>query len=199
MVALSYDYSTLTGTITAAQFAANFADLNGKFGSIYGSDIHPRAGIVNTQLRDRFSKHEVVFTIAPFQSDASWDAGAQAFTFPGAATLFSRRRIKVPAGYLAYLCSIEIYALDVTVAAGTYPQVRVAKNAVAIPGADFLLNADSGVFVFERTTSPFSSPLLSFANNDYLDYYIMAGDGATTTTTARGVIAQENWKHILIP
>ena len=200
MVSLSWDFSTLTGTIRTTHFNDNFADLNAKFGSIYGTDIHARAGIVASQLRDRYSSPPLEVCICPFQSDATWEAGTQQFTFPAAMTRLKRRRVKVPTGYQAYLASIEVYVLDTNGSVGGLsPQVQVFKNGTLVPGATFILETDNSFVVLERSTTPFSSPLLSFTNNDTIEYYIGASNGASATTAARGVYAYEQWKMILIP
>ena len=194
---MTVDFSALTGTILASQFANDFSDINNYIsGNIDSAGIHPRAGITASQLRDRFDvfSHETV--IAPYQSDASWDAGANQFTFPAAMAALRRRRIKVESGQLMYLCSVEIFSLDTNAGPAPWPRIELRKNGTLVPGAQFDLDTDNDFYTFERAT-PFDSPLLAFVNNDVIEYWIGSSTGAGAPT-GRGIYATEYWKAVLV-
>lgn len=176
---------------------ANFADLTGILsGNLKGANIHPDAGIVATQLADRYSINEVRILLVPFDSGpvAPGSYAAPTFyTMPNALTVIDRYEI-IAKGQ-GFLYGFHIYVKNVTVGGGgNWPTLEVRKNGATI-GQTFVLDADDKSIKF-HANDPVVNPFLTLANGDYFEFLL--GQQAADTAQAAGVSVNlfEKWRLV---
>lgn len=196
MVGLPVDFSAISGAINGADLASNFDALNAKFGNITSADIAASAGILSTQLSERYHYPEVVFSLATHgPTSATYISAPGTFTIDGSTTRIYRRRVKARSGQLVWLCEIEIYADNITNPGGAVPRVEVYKNGVLIPGATFDLDTDDD-FYYLRRSDPLANPLLAFVNDDVIEYRL-GRSAAVAGVGLAGCQVHEIWKRPL--
>lgn len=196
MVALPVDFSAISGTINGSSFASNFDALNAKFGQITSADISSAAGILSTQLSERYAIENVVTQLVPH--------GSTAATFTGTPGVFTidvdtparvfRRRIHARSGQLVWLCLLEVYVDVKNTVGGSNPTVVAYKNGTAIPGATFTLDTSNDFYIFARS-DPLANPLIAFVDNDVIEFRL--GASAAGDATCAGIQVHEMWKRPL--
>ena len=132
---MTYTFSS-GGTITAAELNTNFTDVFNGLSGITTTDLAASAGIVSTQLADRFAYFSESIIIAPQllidgATQANWIM-YNTTASPGYEIF--RRYMQLRSGKTAYLCAVTIYVKDTTLDTGKTPIVWVARNGTALGG-----------------------------------------------------------------
>jgi hypothetical protein len=191
-VPVTYTFSS-GGTITAAEVNTNFTDVFNELSGITTSDLASSAGIVSTQLADRFSYPSESIIIAPRLATGG---GAATWTLPDSTgspgTEVFRRYMQLRAGRAAYLCAATIYCNTTTPDSGKYPRIWVARNGTALGGGGADL-ATSDTVSYLKSGSPYDTPLTSLADGDYLTIGVGVS-ASTSTATMSGVYVTLHYK-----
>lgn len=173
--------------VSADLFNDAFDDIEGGLSSLDSGNLARNAGILRTQLADRFH----AFTLGPFcvvpLSSGSDLASPAAYNIPDADTEFFQLEVSLPAGAEAYLCEVQVY-----VAAGNatnIPRIGIFKNGALIAGTTVSLNSATPVTYRApeaATVDPFASPFMALRDGDEITVELGKASGGGTAT-ARGV------------
>lgn len=193
---VTYSFSS-GGTITAAELNTNFTDILNELSGITAADLHANAGIVSTQLTDRYAiVTETVNLTGYIHRENS--AGTNAVYYlpnvtasPG--TEVWRKYMTLRSSRAYYLCGISVFAQDITAGGGgEKPALWVTRNGTVLGGSNAQVDADATVYHL-RNSNPIDNPLTSLANNDY----ITIGIGVSAASAAviwRGVSVTFTYK-----
>lgn len=189
LLSLTYDFLTATGSIVAAQFGQNFADIAAVLnGGIRSENMAPDAGITSNQLASRFAPQEVTFHLLPPVSDGTIDGSENGFTITDVVGIaWHTRRIKCQTGKQKFLCGISIHLQSWSTQEF---EVTAYRNGTAIAGAVFIFDG-SDQYVEMENTDMFADPFAAFVNNDELEYRLRA---TTSGAVVRNCTVTENWK-----
>lgn len=189
LLAYTHDFGTLSGTILASQIGDDFTDVSTLLnGQLRTENLASDAGLVSTQLADRFYTWERDVQLVQHTSDANVDASPAVYTVTATTGVtIKRRRIRARAGKQIFLAAVSIYALDVNVES---VYVQVYRNGTAIAGMLFELSADD-TFVEAAASSPFTDVAQSFSDGDIIEYRMYSATGSGTIAECT---ATEHWK-----
>lgn len=190
LLAYTHDFGTLSGTILASQIGDDFTDVSTLLnGQLRTENLASDAGLVSTQLADRFYTWERDVELVPRTAGTDVDTSPTRFTIPATTGVrIKRRRIRVRAGKQIFLAAVSIYADDIEGGESIY--VQVYRNGTAIAGMLFELSADD-TFVEAAASSPFTDVAQSFSDGDVIEYRIYSATGAASAST---IVATEHWK-----
>lgn len=176
-------------TIQASVLNAIHADLVSGQHGLTTANLAARAGIVSSQLADRFSRFHIhrmysmptvsgsVYTVTDALPDISTDPGAE----------IDRIYFSVRAGKLAFITKIDIYLMYLTSVGADRPQVWINKNgsAVSLGNGGRILNSAQTLYTLARSATPDDDPLVGMADGDYLE--IGLGHNGTTGAQYSGL------------
>lgn len=195
-MAVTYSFSAST-TISASQVNTNFTDLLNELSGLTTSDLAANAGIVSTQLADRFAYPFFLIHLTPTLQPQALIAGANAYTlsetvmpnantFAGATEVW-RMYVQKRTGKGVYLCSAVVYCQDLDrPTADADPAVWISKNGTVIGGSEArILAADTAYFL--RNSNPFDSPIASFEHDDYISIRLGTSTVAAADTEISGL------------
>lgn len=172
-------------TIAADEVNTNFEDLSDLLGNLTGADLHANAGILSSQLTDRYAIVTETIPLSGALQLTTSNAVAASYLpnsdTPG--TEFIRKIFTLRSGRAYYLCGISVYAQNIT---GTRkPAIYVHRNGSLLGGsAAVILAADTAYHL--RNSNPIDNPLTSLAHNDYLTVSlgVLASDGSYVSDAA---------------
>ena len=187
-MAVTYSFSS-GNTITAAEVNTNFTDALNETVSLTTSNLSTSAGIISTQLTDRYA----LVTETVMCTGWAYEANSVSQIFRGYApdvtaspgTEFFRKYITCKSGRANYLCGISVHAKDITVGTGTsYPRLWFTRNGTLLGGSAVDLQADDTAYHL-RNSNPIDNPLTSLAHNDYITIGVGVSVSATDTRLNR--------------
>lgn len=148
----------------------NFADVMDQLSNITAADISTSAGIVSTQLADRYAIVTETITLTSFYQDHHATVATEANNwFPNANTPGTevwRKYFTLRPGRSQHLCAISAYAQSIVADGTNRPAVFVTRNGTVVSGGISLATADTVYHL--RNSNPIDTPLSSLANDDYL-------------------------------
>ena len=182
--------------ITAAQVNANFDDLENELTGITGADMAANAGIVSTQITDRFSiVTETIVLTGHYllQDSATLSINRMPNNSVEPGTPVARKVFTLRSGRAYYLCAISIHCEDLVVGSGTvYPQIWVQHNGVTLGGgAARIVAADTTYHL--RNSNPLDNPLCSLANDSYITIGL-GTSGSATDASVKGLAVTLTYK-----
>lgn len=194
----TYDYLTLTGSIVAAQFGQNFADIAAVLnGGIRAENIAADAAIRSNQIADRFSYYSNEVCLFPGVADAAVDGttiggGLAGYTITVTTAFpWKSRRVKAPAGKQLFLCGLSLHAEEVTT---QDLEVTVFRNGTQIAGSIFNVAPGTDQYVEQENGtlgSMFDAPFAAFVYGDVIEYRVRA---VVSGAVVRDVVMTEHWK-----
>ncbi len=190
---VTYTFSS-GGTITAAELNTNFSDVLSEISSISSADIAANAGILSTQLSDRFA----IFSESIPIVGHPYDDGAltsRLYYWPDTTTPeeIYRKYMTLPTGRACYLCGISVYAQSIITPGAQRPCITFTRNGTTIGGTHAQFDAADTVYHL-RNSNPLDNPLTALANNDYISMGIHLQNSGSTATGAGGVMATLTYK-----
>ena len=172
-------------SIAAADLNTNFSSLAAAATNIANSSLAPNAGITADKLADRFAICDVVIPIVAATSGSNLGSMAE-FSVPTAAypsNVVLRHRITLRSGQEAYLCEVEFYVHDQTIATTANPTLALYVQGTLIGAAAVTITSDENYWRL-RNANPIDSPLLALADGDVFEYAIGRSDTSGTPTIA---------------
>lgn len=176
------------GVVLASEVNQNFADLIAAVDDVGGDQIADAAGIVATQLADRY----VPFVYGPIQvlpitSGADLSSMAN-YVLPTSAVEVLRDVLAVKSGRKAFICGAEVYAYAATTAT-----IELKINSDTLGGSARTLSGAARDYV--QNASPFDNPLIAIQDGDVFAVEL----GGSGSPTARGVTVTLFGKMELVP
>ncbi len=185
MLQYTYDFLTLTGSIVAANFGQNFADIAAVLnGGIRSENIANDAAIRANQLADRFShpppQVEEIFAPSGDQTvDNAFASADYTLNFTTALS-WKQFRIKAPTGKQVFLCSISAFASRIQT---NDFEATVYRNGTLITGATFLFAPGTDQYVEQEATNMYDAPFAALVHNDVIEIRVRA---VTANSLVRG-------------
>jgi len=183
MTVVTHTFST--GLIKSAEVNTNFSDLTTALDNITTANLHDSAGIVSSQLADRYALSPWSITVLPFsfvQNMATSGASAMWECHTADVELF-RTTTRVQSSKKAYIAFIEVYCLEKNRDGGVIdPQITIKLDDIVIGGGvrvldEDQLNDDNG-FHYIYNSNPIANPLIPIANNQTLKI-LLSGNAGT--------------------
>lgn len=178
-------------TIVATDVNQNFDDLEAAIDDLDTSNLAADAGIVSTQLADRYSIFAIPVALAPYESDATW-TGGQSFTLPTAATELWRQNLRNKSGRRAWICIAAVRNVAASTGANEV-RITIKLGSVTL-GGTYKALTNAGEDTLERT-NPFDNPLIEYSDGDDLIIEV----SGTGTPTVQGLNILFWCKAELIP
>lgn len=199
MVQVSYVFAS-TDTIDASKLNTNFSDLTSALSQLRSSNLATDAGLVSTQLANRYYTDEFSFFLLPLTADtAANDAAGAAgtgFSVPAALTDMFKRKITLKSSQECYLSEVELYAAASVIGTADYVTFAVKKGSTTLGGSAVTLNASDAYFRI-RASNPLDNALCAVQDGDEFTFQLgtTGGGGAPT---ARGLFVRMLFKKELI-
>lgn len=174
--------------ILAAAMNTNFADALSATRGLTTQNLATSAGILSSQLADRFGMLPFNRSLLPFSSGATLASPALYTTQTTTAdpgTEIGRIKVYLPSGRAAYLAAVLFRAAEVAVATTAYPKCWVTINGVTKGGGGVAINANATDFALVNA-NPFQNPIGSIANGDYISFGLGRSD-TSGTPSIRGL------------
>tara|TARA_R100000353_G_scaffold174629_2_gene143007 strand:- start:139 stop:723 length:585 start_codon:yes stop_codon:yes gene_type:complete len=171
-------------TIQFSEVNQNFTDLTSAIDSLTTTNLHDSAGIVSTQLADRYalspwSIHCLPFTAA---ADLATTGSSALFTCASTSKDLVKTTTRVRSSKKASIVFIEIHVIEVAADSGQYPELTIKLDTATIGGSARAL--DSTGFHYIYNSDPVANPLINFDDNQTLTISI---SGAGQTPKLRGL------------
>lgn len=181
--------------ITAQDYNDNFDALEAAIDNLDGSKLITYAGLVATQITDRYIAFPVVVPIVPYSVDgADWDPGVAingANTLPAALTTMLAWFMDWEIGCELWVASMTIQVIDAVVDAGIWPTFSLSVDGAALGGGPITLDPTAGqpeTFKFRvGNPNPITDPLAAISANSTFAYQI--GKTGAGNPTLRGLTA----------
>lgn len=157
--------------IRAADQKANLDYFEAALANLTTDALADDAGIVSTQLADRYAVHHVCIL----------DTGLQAYTVSGS-TSVAKANLRVPPGKRAFLLEVQVYCLSITGA----PSIEVRLAGTTLGGAAKAVSG-GGTIDLLGNASPAVNPVAPFDDNDQIEVFL-SNSGATTVTGLRVIL-----------
>jgi len=170
-----------TGTIKSSEVNTNFTDLTEALDNITTTNLHESAGIVSSQLTDRYALSPWSITVLPSHySQTLNDTGATAmWTCHTADVELFRTTTRVQSSKKAYIAFIEVYCLE-KLTDTTDPQITIKLDDIIIGGGVRVLDEDqlndTNGFHYLYNSNPIANPLIPVDNNQTLKI-LLSGNG----------------------
>ena len=175
-------------TIKYSEVNTNFTDITSAIDSLTTTNLHDAAGIVSTQLADRYALSPWSINVLPFmKTDASQSLGAN-----GSDALFIcttsdvevfRTTTRVQSSKKASIAFIEIFVVEKERVNSVDPQITIKLDDIVIGGAARPIDKDqyndsgtTGGFHYIYNSNPIANPLINIDNNQTLKVLI-GGNG----------------------
>ncbi len=182
-----YPSLSASSVVDASQLNANFAALAGMTRGLTTNNLASAAGLVSSQLADRFGSCTIKIPLLDFTSGADLRSPAD-FTVPSTATdngtEVDRFYLQLRTGKAAYLCAAKIKAISTTQATTAWTKLWLTKNGVLLGGAG--RNIDTTNPINLRNSNFMDVPICSLVNDDYLGIGLGRSD-TSGNPTARGL------------
>lgn len=196
-MSVSYLFSA-NGLISAAELNTNFQDVLDELTNLDTSNLSATAGIVSTQLADRFAYSKDTVHLAPYYIQNVTPADTELTYLPsgsgsGTGVEVWRSYIQARSGKSLWLCGVSIYAQTVSINGGTptaYPAVWVMRNGAILGGSNAEVRASDTVY-YLKNTNPFDDPITSLSDGDYLT--IGLGTAAAAADTGWAGVTVDFW------
>ena len=192
MTKVTYDFSGMGAVaINATQVDQNFSDLTSAIDQITTANIATTAGIVSTQLADRYALSMLgPFDLLPFSSGSNFSSPGN-FTLPDSPTTFLKHKMLVKPGRRAYLVKMEVHCIAV----GTSkPTVTVEVGGVTLGGGAQTISLAG--FTYIQNSNPVDNPMVILNNDDIIEMKI---GSASSAAEARGLSVTLWIKEELVP
>lgn len=188
-MALTYSFSA-GATLNATEMNTNFADVLAELSSLTSADLSSTAGLVSTQLSDRYSYPTFTVHLAPYYGPQINTDAALAATYHPVRTFMPntttgtevwRHYVQKRTGKGLYLCSVVVYCQDVNVpTAGAYPAIWVKKGTTTLGGGAAQVQADATAY-YLRNSNPFDNPICSLDHDEYISLSVGVVAAAANT------------------
>ncbi len=181
--------------ISAAELNTNFQDVLNETSGITAADLHSQAGIISTQIADRYAiSTETVNLLGSFLSDGGAAGVAAVYTFPNSTaspgTEVWRKIMTLRTGKAAYLVGVSVYAQ--TIAGSEQAVIFVGHNGVVLGGGGARIDAADTAYHL-RNTNPIDNPLVALANDDFITIGI-AVDASASNVVINGLTITLTYK-----
>jgi len=172
-----------TGLIKSSEVNTNFTDLTEALDNITTTNLHESAGIVSSQLADRYALSPWSITVLPSHySKTLNDSGISAmWTCHTADVELFRTTTRVQSSKKAYIAFIEVYCLEKNRDGGAAdPQITIKLDDIIIGGGVRVLDEDQfndeNGFHYLYNSNPIANPLIPVDNNQTLKI-LLSGNG----------------------
>ncbi len=178
-----------TGLIKSSEVNTNFNDLTSALDSITTTNLHESAGIVSSQLADKYGLSPWSISVVPFSRDTTLSTtGTNALYICGTAdTEIIRTTTRVQSSKKASIAFIEVYCVE-KVADTTDPKITIKLDDIILGGVGRVITtdhvSDASGFHYIYNSNPISNPLINFDNNQTLKVLI---GGQGNSPKIRGV------------
>ena len=149
-------------------------------GGLKTGNFHPDAGIVSTQLADRYAFSAVggTYNLVPYRSGNY--SGATEYQMPATLTQVAKIEVQAPSGWEGFLTYYYIHVEDVTVDGTKWPTFELRKNGTVV-GSTIVLDADDKEFRV-APANKVRSVLVALADLDLLTFWLGQEAGGTLAT-----------------
>lgn len=161
-------------TIVADDVNANFDTLEAALSNLANANLSDTAGITSAKLTDRYAIIPIVFQLVPNTSGTDLAAPAE-FTTPATDVVLHRHRVTLRTGQEAYLCEVEFYVHDITLATTAYPTLGIQVQGTVVGGSTVTINNDEQYWRI-RNSNPLDSPFLALNDGDVIGITVGRSD-----------------------
>lgn len=199
MVQVSYVFAS-TDTLDASKLNTNFSDITAALSQLRSSNLAADAGIISTQLANRYYTDEFSFFLVPLAAGAAIDAdgtiGSNYFTVPSALSDITKRKITLKSSQECYLSEVEVYATASVIGTADYVTFAIKKGSTTLGGSAVTLNASSAYFRI-RASNPLDNALCAVQDGDEFTFQL-GTTGGGGTPHVRGLFVRLVFKKELI-
>lgn len=171
--------------IEAGDVNTNFDDAFDQATGITSEDLADDAGLISSQLTDRFHLMCIPIVVAPYLGPAGT---AEAHTLPleddSPGTEIADFELVIPTGKLAYLLAVEVQLLATVNTASNYPTWWVSYQNSVLGGSNPTTVSAAGIYYL---VNPDLSPLASVADNGSIQIGVGCINEVGTAPTWSGV------------
>jgi hypothetical protein len=173
-----------TEVISSSEVNTNFSDLTSALDSITTTNLHESAGILSSQLADRYALSPWAVPVLPFSRAASLATNGTSalYTCHTGDIEIVRTTARVQSSKKASIAFIEIYVLEKAYETATTvnPQITIKLDDIIIGGAAREIDNDeyndTAGFHYIYNSNPIANPLINIDNNQTLKILI-GGNG----------------------
>lgn len=172
-------------TIKYSEVNTNFTDITGAIDSLTTTNLHDAAGIVSTQLADRYALSPWSVSVLPFMQTnvatiLSTNGENAMFKCGTSDVEVFRTTTRVQSSKKASIAFIEISVVEKKIINSVNPQITIRLDDIVIGGAARTIDKDhyndSSGFHYIYNSNPIANPLINIDNNQVLKVLI-GGNG----------------------
>tara|TARA_B110000014_G_C19974591_1_gene504608 strand:- start:82 stop:702 length:621 start_codon:yes stop_codon:yes gene_type:complete len=175
-------------TIKYSEVNTNFTDITSAIDSLTTTNLHDAAGIVSTQLADRYALSPWSINVLPFMQTGvnatlSTNDDNALFTCDTGDVEVFRTTTRVQSSKKASIAFIEIFVVEKKIINSVNPQITIKLDDIVIGGAARTIDKDqyndsgtTGGFHYIYNSNPIANPLINIDNNQTLKVFI-GGNG----------------------
>ena len=180
-------HSFSTGLIKSSEVNTNFSDVTTAIDDITTTNLNASAGIVSSQLSDRYALSPWSINVIPFMQTGTNavlnTVGANAlFTCHTGDVEIYRTTTRVQSSKKASIAFIEVYCVEKDDDATVNPRITIKLDDVILGGAARTIDKDqvndTAGFHYIYNSNPIANPLINFDNNQTLKI-LVGGNGSS--------------------